>query len=194
LISIQNCAMIAGMLPVIRPLVPADVGAVIELSLRAWAPVHESMAGVLGDAINAIVYPDWAAQQADDVRAVCQDGTAAVWIAESGGSPAGFVAVRIGSEGTGEIDMIAVDPPAQRQGIGTALTQFAMRVMRDAGVRLAIVATGGDPGHAAARRTYEKAGFTGLPLVRYYARLDSDAPDVRSRKGHGPQPPRAGRP
>jgi ribosomal protein S18 acetylase RimI-like enzyme len=162
--------------PVIRPLAPTDVSAVVDLSLRAWAPVHQSMAGVLGETINALVYPDWAAQQADDVRAICQDGTAQVWIAESGGRPAGFVAIRIGSDGTGEIDMIAVDPPAQGQGIGSALTQFAMRVMCDSGVQLAIVATGGDPGHAPARRTYEKAGFTGLPLVRYYARLGPPAP------------------
>jgi ribosomal protein S18 acetylase RimI-like enzyme len=168
--------MIAGMPHVIRPLAPVDVSAVVELSLRAWAPVHRSMAEVLGETINAVVYPDWAAQQADDVRAICQDRTAQVWIAESSDRPAGFVAIRIGSDGTGEIDMIAVDPAAQGQGIGTALTQFALRVMRDSGVRLAIVATGGDPGHAPARRTYEKAGFTGLPLVRYYARLGPPEP------------------
>ena len=36
---------------------------------------------------------------------------------------------------------------------------------------LAHIATGGDPGHAAARHTYEKAGFTALPLVRYYKEL-----------------------
>jgi ribosomal protein S18 acetylase RimI-like enzyme len=171
--------MISGMQPAIRPLDPADVAGVIELSLRAWAPVHESMAEVLGEVINAMVYPEWAGQQAGDVRAVCQDADAQVWIAESGGRLAGFAAIRIGSDGTGEIDMIAVDPPAQGQGIGTALTQFAMRVMREAGVRLAIVATGGDPGHAAARRTYEKAGFTGLPLVRYYASLDTPVPGPR---------------
>ena len=40
---------------------------------------------------------------------------------------------------------------------------------------LAVVGTGGDLGHAPARRVYEKAGFVGLPLVRYYARLDTDA-------------------
>jgi len=33
-----------------------------------------------------------------------------------------------------------------------------------------IVATGGDPGHAPARATYEKAGFTGCPQV-WYAKL-----------------------
>ena len=36
------------------------------------------------------------------------------------------------------------------------------------GIHLAVVGTGGDPGHAPARRSYEKAGYTGLPLVRYY--------------------------
>lgn len=164
------------MMPPIRPLADADLPAVVELSLRAWAPVHDSMARVLGDAVNHLLYPDWAAQQADDVRAVCQDPTAAVWVAESGGRPAGFVAIRIGPDGTGEIDMIAVDPPAQGQGIGAALTQFALQQMRGAGVRLAVVATGGDPGHAPARRLYEKAGFTGLPLVRYYAQLEPDQP------------------
>ena len=42
--------------------------------------------------------------------------------------------------------------------------------MRARGLDLAIVATGGDPGHAPARRTYEKAGFTGCPQV-WYAKL-----------------------
>jgi hypothetical protein len=43
--------------------------------------------------------------------------------------------------------------------------------MREAGMKLAVVGTGGDPGHAPARRSYEKAGYTGLPLVRYYKDL-----------------------
>jgi hypothetical protein len=38
-------------------------------------------------------------------------------------------------------------------------------------LRLAVVATGGDPGRAPARAAYENAGFTALPLVRYYQAL-----------------------
>lgn len=34
------------------------------------------------------------------------------------------------------------------------------------------IGTGGDEGHAPARASYEKAGYTGLPLVRYYQALD----------------------
>ena len=35
-------------------------------------------------------------------------------------------------------------------------------------MKLATVDTGGDGIHAPARRSYEKAGYTALPLVRYY--------------------------
>ena len=43
--------------------------------------------------------------------------------------------------------------------------------MRQAGLRLAVVATGDDAGHAPAPGAYAKAGFTALPLVRYYQAL-----------------------
>jgi hypothetical protein len=35
----------------------------------------------------------------------------------------------------------------------------------------AMVETGGDPGHAAARRTYEKVGYVHLPIARYFKKL-----------------------
>jgi ribosomal protein S18 acetylase RimI-like enzyme len=63
--------------------------------------------------------------------------------------------------------MIAVDPATQRKGIATLLTGHALDEMRARGIDLAIVATGGDPGHTPARRTYEKAGFTACPQVWY---------------------------
>jgi len=37
---------------------------------------------------------------------------------------------------------------------------------------VAMVATGGDPGHAPARRTYEKLGFRQLPLAHYARSTD----------------------
>jgi RimJ/RimL family protein N-acetyltransferase len=36
---------------------------------------------------------------------------------------------------------------------------------------VAMVKTGGDPGHAPARRVYEKAGYTFLPIARYFKNL-----------------------
>jgi GNAT superfamily N-acetyltransferase len=64
-----------------------------------------------------------------------------------------------------------VHPDRQNRGIGTRLNEWALARMKEAGVELADVSTGGDESHAPARRSYEKAGYTALPLVRYYKKL-----------------------
>lgn len=95
-----------------------------------------------------------------------------MWVAEVDGVVAGFVAVRLEHEASiGEIHMIAVDPDHQRHGLGARLTEFALDWIKDSGMALAMVETGGDPGHAPARHTYERAGFTQLPLARYFKKL-----------------------
>lgn len=43
--------------------------------------------------------------------------------------------------------------------------------MKEAGMSIAMVETGGDPGHAPARHTYEKAGFGLFPVARYFKKL-----------------------
>jgi GNAT superfamily N-acetyltransferase len=54
----------------------------------------------------------------------------------------------------GELKMVAVDPDDQNRGLGTELTNVATEWMRQTGMTHAAISTGGDPGHAAARRTY----------------------------------------
>jgi ribosomal protein S18 acetylase RimI-like enzyme len=157
----------------IRAAEPADVDGLVELALRAFAPVDASFRNVLGEQVYRAVYPDWAAEQEHDVRVLCADDAAMVSIAEENGQPVGFVGIRVHSDRNGEIDMLAVDPAAQRDGVGTALTQYAIEQLRALGVTLVWVSTGGDPGHVPARRTYEKTGFVGLPLVRYYMNLEA---------------------
>jgi GNAT superfamily N-acetyltransferase len=71
----------------------------------------------------------------------------------------------------GEIYMIAVATEHQNQGLGTTLTNFATDWMRESGLPLAMIGTGGDVGHAPARRTYDKAGYTPMPGVNYYKAL-----------------------
>ena len=62
-------------------------------------------------------------------------------------------------------------PEHQNKGLGTELNKFALRKFKECGMKLASLGTGGDEGHAPARRSYEKAGYTALPLVRYYKKL-----------------------
>jgi ribosomal protein S18 acetylase RimI-like enzyme len=89
--------------------------------------------------------------------------------------PAGFVVVAIHDEPhRGEIYMVAVDPDYQNRGIGLNLVTFAVDRITELGIPLAEIGTGGDQGHAPARHVYEKAGFTPVPLVRYYKALPGD--------------------
>jgi ribosomal protein S18 acetylase RimI-like enzyme len=152
----------------VRELTDGDLDAVAALSLRAWAPVFASLETALGG-LFAVMYSDWRVDQERAVREACATDGMHVWVTETGGEVAGFVAARLDhAERTGEIYMIAVDPAHQRSGVGMRLTSHALDWFRAGGMRLAMVETGGDPGHAPARRTYEKAGFTPLPSVRYF--------------------------
>lgn len=154
----------------IRPYAGPDEARVVELSLDAWAPVFDSFRAVFGDRLYERIHPDWRADQAASVRSALATHT--TWVAETSDQVDGFVTVIFDeAERSGEIYMIAVDPAAQRQGIASTLTGFALDEMRARGITLAIVATGGDPGHAPARATYEKAGFTGCPQVWYAKQL-----------------------
>ena len=154
----------------IEPYAPAHTDRIVELSLLAWAPVFASFEAVLGERLYRRVHPDWRRDQAASVRAALGDNE--TWVAVVDGEVAGFVNVAFDhTERSAEIYMIAVDPRSQRQGIGSALTELAIAEMRVRAVTLAIVATGGDPGHAPARATYERAGFTGVPQVWYAKRL-----------------------
>jgi ribosomal protein S18 acetylase RimI-like enzyme len=107
------------------------------------------------------------------VEEVCATKKGLVWVDEAGASAVGFVAVEFDhpERSMGEISMLAVDPDHQGRGIGTALTGFTLDRLKDAGMTVAMVETGGDPGHAPARRVYEKAGYTLLPIARYFKNL-----------------------
>jgi GNAT superfamily N-acetyltransferase len=158
----------------IREFREGDLETVIEFSLRAWAPVFASVRDALGDDIFLRLHPDWKANQAEVVRSSCTNDERDVFVAVANGRPVGFVAVALNAfhERMGVIDVIGVDPDYQRRGISLRLTEFATKHMRSCGMDIAVVETGGDPGHTPARRAYETAGFTLLPIARYFRLLD----------------------
>jgi GNAT superfamily N-acetyltransferase len=157
----------------IEPYDAHQLDAVIHLSLRAWTPVFDSIQNAMDAEVYRAFYPDnWRVSQQKAVEDVCAADDTNVWVALNNGSTVGFVAVKLHSESSmGEIYMIAVDPDFQGQGIGTALMEFALDWMKDAGMSVAMVETGGDRGHERARRTYEKLGFGLFPVARYFKKL-----------------------
>jgi ribosomal protein S18 acetylase RimI-like enzyme len=154
----------------IRPFEDRDAEAVVDLSLRAWASVFASLEETLGSEIFRRLHPDWREDQRRAVEDVCAAKKARVWVAEVGESVVGFVSVGVfdAERSMGEISMLAVDPDYQGSGIGTALTTFALDRLRNAGMKVAMVETVGEAGHAAARRTYENPGYVLLPVARCF--------------------------
>jgi GNAT superfamily N-acetyltransferase len=153
----------------IRAFQEDDLEAIVELSVRAWQPVYESLRKVLGDPIFFRLHPDWRVVQADAVTSSCTSDEHDVFVAVADGRLVGFSAVALNAfhERMGVIDIIAVDPDYQRRGIATRLMDRSIDHMREHGMDIAAVGTGGDPGHAPARAAYEAYGFTLLPGARY---------------------------
>ena len=156
----------------IEPYDPRHLDAVIRLSLRAWTPVFDSIQKAMNAEVYREFYPDWRVSQQEAVESVCVAEDTNVWVAIDAGSTVGFVAVKLHSQSSmGEIYMVAVDPDFQGHGIGTAMIKFALDWMKNAGMSVAMVETGADPGHERARHTYEKVGFGLLPVARYFKKL-----------------------
>ena len=155
----------------IRPFHEDDLNAVIQITLLAFEPVFLSFEKILGPEIYAILYPDWHKIQIQGVKNLMNNEKFHFWIADVDGKVVGYIAFEFYEDKTGEVQLLAVHPDYQNHGVGTELNILALRMMKEAGMKLAIVGTGGDSSHAAARRSYEKAGYTGLPLVRYYKDL-----------------------
>ena len=157
----------------IRPYTDQDLDPIVTLSLLAWEPVFQSFEKVLGPEIYPIIYPDWRESQAEGVADVVKDGGKyTTLVAEVDGAVVGFLSYSM-NEGdkTGEVYLLAVHPDYQNLEIGTDLNKVGLHDMKKAGMKLAVVGTGGEEGHAPARRSYEKAGYTPLPLVRYYKKI-----------------------
>lgn len=117
---------------------------------------------------------------AEDEQAALLDGFSArddskeLLVACIDQQPVGFAALTFDSkQAIGEIVITAIDPAIAGQGHGTTLNLAALSRMKQRGMQIATVGTGGDPSHAAARRAYEKSGFAAaIPNLIYYRTLD----------------------
>jgi ribosomal protein S18 acetylase RimI-like enzyme len=147
---------------VMRPVRADDQPHLESVRRAAFAPVFASFRSILGDDIYELAQAREDERQGELLVALLVPESAwEVYAAEIAGTVVGFVAIQLNQEThVGEIGLNAVHPDHAGQGVGTAMYNFALARMKEAGMRVATVATGGDPSHAPARRAYEKAGFT----------------------------------
>jgi len=158
----------------IREFEAGDLDTILDIAVAAWQPVFESSREIIGDELTEIISPDPDSRKRESVRAACRDDDPTlVWVAELNSNVVGFITVEMNHDRlVAEIGNNAIAPNAQGQGIGTQMYEFVLEQMKLAGMKAAIVETGGDDAHAPARRAYEKAGFSGpVPSVEYHIKI-----------------------
>ena len=158
----------------IRPYQSDDLSEILTLSVLAWEPVFTEWEKLLGPEIFPIaIYSDWRKSQKEVVEKIIQEEKNITQVAIVEDKVAGYIVYSLDQDReVGEIQLLAVRPDDQNHGIGTELNLVVLQKMREAGMKVAHVGTGGDAGHAAARKCYEKSGFNhSIPGVHYYLAL-----------------------
>lgn len=160
--------------PSIRPFRPEDLPAMQQVRQAAFKPVFRSFRQIVGEEIFSLAFAHADAEQAQLLEDLCQAGSGhQVLVALIDGAVVGFASFTLDAgKRIGEIGLNAVHPDHAGRGIGTRMYGQIMARMKECGMALATVGTGGDPGHAPARRAYGKAGFgPALPSVFLYKLL-----------------------
>jgi len=160
--------------PIMRPLERDDLLVLQSIRRAAFEPVFNSFRSIVGEKIAALAFTDADAEQARHLDEICAaDSDHTVLVATVDGQTAGFVSYSIdAAKRTGEIGLNAVHPEYAGKGIGTWMYEHVLARMKELGMALAVVGTGGDSSHAPARRAYEKAGFgPAIPSIYMYRLL-----------------------
>jgi GNAT superfamily N-acetyltransferase len=155
---------------------PLHRAPLLELSMRAWNPVFAQVKGNVPAFVYDSFWPDsWEKRQWADLAAVLDSEPQHVDVALESKHPIGWVCTRLHpDDNMGEVYVLVVDPDHQRRGVAGMLLDRAYARVKDAGLRMVMVETGDDPGHAPARLTYEAAGFERWPVARYFKDLQAE--------------------
>lgn len=155
----------------IRPLDPADLPAVLDLTLATFGPFYEdSYRSAVGEQVFQNRHSGWRDDYRKQLAGIHDPsrGKYAAVATTSKKAVVGYVAWLVQAEiHHGEIEILAVAGSGRRQHCGRRLAQHAIQAMRSDGVEVVSIGTGGDAFHAPARALYESLGFTPFPTVSY---------------------------
>ncbi len=159
---------------IVRKFSDADLEQVVALADAAWVEIRKMSRRALGEAISDVLRPGGdAGSKGKEVRAQLAAGSG--WealVAEEEGRIVGFVTFAV-MGGIGCIGNNASSRASGIKGIGQAMYRKVLDIFRARGVRGVRVTTGLDDAHAAARRAYERAGFSRhLDSRTYYLDLE----------------------
>jgi GNAT superfamily N-acetyltransferase len=139
----------------------SDIDTMQEIREKAFKPIFQSFRNILGDIVYETAQEPEDIAQGDLLPSYFEaDSIWKTWKVVLETQIIGFVTIRFDQElKVGEIGLNAIDPDFGGRGIGTYVYEFAIQEMKNAGMKVATVATGGDISHLPARKAYRNAGF-----------------------------------
>lgn len=144
---------------------------VTEITLYAWQGIYDEYKRRLGTKMFEDLYGDWKETKVARVMSGMNSGKG--YVALIDGAVAGFIYyVPDYKKKLGTVEENAVSKEYLGNGIGKRLYDFVLSEMKKDGLIYAMVGTGLDDAHAAARKSYIRAGFDReLPSVKYFMEL-----------------------
>jgi ribosomal protein S18 acetylase RimI-like enzyme len=158
----------------IRAFESDDLPVMQAIRKKAFQPIYDSFRGLVGEDVFRFEFSDWDQAQGNYLQSICATNSGKeIYVATVDEVVVGFIGFSMNHVSRrGEIDLNAVDPEHQGQGIGEFMYNFALCQMQQAGIKVVKVSTGDDSSHAQARKAYEKAGFdVFIPSITMYQKL-----------------------
>jgi len=153
----------------IRDYEATDLPELIDLTIEVFRPLFEhDLPTIWGQEIVAHDHPRWEDDYRKQVPSL-HDPVAGrfVTLAEEDGAVLGYVGWDVSRGTTGQLEMVAVAADARGRGVARALCEHVLDRMREHGIAVVHIGTGGDPFHGPARALYESLGFRGWPTYDY---------------------------
>jgi GNAT superfamily N-acetyltransferase len=160
----------------IRTFEQRDLPRLHEIREAAYKPIFKSFRSIVGEKIAAVALANAEREQGEFLDEICQANSAhEVFVVEHVDEIVAFCSITCNRETkVGVVDLNAVHPDCQGEGVGTWMYEYAVKRLSTLGMLVAEVGTGGDPSHAPARKAYAKAGFgPGIPSVYLYQELST---------------------
>jgi len=158
----------------IRPYADSDLPRLIDLTIETFGPFYEDgFRPVVGETIFQNQHGSWREDYRMQVPTLHDPASGKlVAVAEDTSSVVGYVAWNFDvPHKNGSIEILAVAAGHRRHGLGTRLSEHAFADLRQRGIEVVVIGTGGDAFHAPARALYDSLGCTPYPVTVYYRRL-----------------------
>jgi len=158
----------------IRPYADSDLSRLIDLTIETFGPFYEDgFRPVVGETIFENQHGSWREDYRTQVPTLHDpDSGRLVAVADDASSIVGYVAWNFDVERKqGKVEILAVSADHRRHGVGSRLCEHAFADLRERGIEVVAIGTGGDAFHAPARSLYDSLGCTPYPVTVYYRRL-----------------------